>query len=191
MPKDIGQELYFDKPVSHIRDISKQCDEIDKRLTKLWEARQVKHDPPLPIAPAHIAAVLNISKEDMSGWVTSQAKIKILDKDIAGGYKDSGKGVTSVRADADGALADQELVANYQRRSKLLTQWLLKAETTMLDTAQHPSYKGGQTGAIKGLEMCYGYKTTEQLEVVSKGDDLAQNLAIWRERERKKAAKIK
>ena len=180
--QDIGQELYFLKPVSHIRDISEQIKEIDRRLKILWDKRQ-SHDPPLPIAPIHIVAALGLPNKDvLNDWVNGEVRARIADT--------PGKPAeTFIKLQADATHADPEQIRLMRERARLLALWLAKCETTYLDTAANPTYKGGQQGSIKGLEMCYGYKTTEQLEVVSKGDDLSIGLEAYRKRQAAKAKK--
>jgi hypothetical protein len=196
--QDIGQELYFLKPVSHIRDISEQIKEIDRRLKILWDKRQ-SHDPPLPIAPAHLQASLGLVDDVWKDWLNADAKVKIpvdsteiRESDLKAqgkSIKDRGSSIKSVRLAAEDTLQSIEKIELIKQRSTTLTQWLKRCEATYLDTAANPTYKGGQQGSIKGLEMCYGYKTTEQLEVVSKGDDLAIGLEAYRKRQAAKGKK--
>ena len=177
--QDIGQELYFLKPVSHIKKIDEQIKEIDRRLKILWDKRQ-SHDPPLPIAPAHIQASLGLIDKIWHDWINADTQIKVQ------GIDDR---VITAKMASEDAVQDLDRVRLIRARSDLLTQWLKRCESTMLDTAQNPLHKGGQQGSIKGLEMCYGYKTTEQLEVVSKGDDLSIGLEAFRKRQAAKAKK--
>lgn len=184
MPKDTGQEekqnvLY---ELSKLPPLSKlplkqHSQEIENRLSKLYADRQQSK---IPIMPAHIQAALGISSETYLEYLSGTARARVQRID----------GVARENVPADAAKIKDEDVLLMRARSAVLAKWVKLAEVSILDTATNPDYKGGQTGSIKMAEYL-GYKTSEQLEVTTKGDDLSQALHIWRERERKKAAKAK
>lgn len=157
--------------------LKQHSQEIEDRLSKLYADRQKSK---IPIMPVHIRVALGLNRETYDEYLKGTAKVRIqgIGKDIRENIP------------VEGSKKSEEDILLVRERSDTLAKWVRLAEVSILDTATNPDYKGGQTGSIKMAEYL-GYKTSEQLEVTTKGDDLSQALHIWRERERKKAAKAK